>query len=188
MIVPQSLFDGLGALLPDIGIVAVADAPQAIPPFTATCVLLVEAIQDPGNLGSMLRSAAAFGVTSAWMSKDCAFAWSPKVLRAGQGAHFQLAVHEDADLGAVADALAAMACGSGDRRVRRNADRPRDGRARVALAVGNEGAGLSAGLRQRPTRRDDPDAGGHRVAERRRGDGGRALRDRAARATAAARR
>jgi TrmH family RNA methyltransferase len=147
MIVPQALFDGLGALLPDIGIVAVANAPRGDPEIRSDVVLLVEAVQDPGNLGSMLRSAAAFGVGAAWLSKDCAFAWSPKVLRAGQGAHFQLAVHEDADLGAVADALrrdgvrvlATVASGGTP------IDRATTAR-RVALAVGNEGAGLSAAL------------------------------------------
>jgi TrmH family RNA methyltransferase len=51
-----------------------------------------------------LRTAAAAGVRQALLSPGCAAAWSPKVLRAGQGAHFVLAIHEEADLEAFADA------------------------------------------------------------------------------------
>ena len=61
------------------------------------CVLL-EAIQDSGNVGAILRSAAAFGIRHAVLGKGCADAWSPKVLRAGAGAHFSLQVTESADL------------------------------------------------------------------------------------------
>ena len=57
-------------------------------------------VQDPGNVGAILRTAAAAGVGQALLGPGCAAAWSPKVLRAGQGAHFALAIHEDADLGA----------------------------------------------------------------------------------------
>lgn len=148
LVLPRALFDDLGALLPDIGIIAVATAPRAARPGRGDRVLLLEAIQDPGNLGSMLRSAAAFGVAEAFLSKDCAFAWAPKVLRAGQGAHFQLAIHEDADLPAVArelrrDGVRVLATvASGGTPI----DRATLG-ARVALAIGNEGAGLSAVLR-----------------------------------------
>lgn len=65
------------------------------------CVLL-EAIQDPGNLGSILRSAAAAGAGDAYLSAGCADAWSPKTLRAAMGAHFQLRIHEQSDLAKVA--------------------------------------------------------------------------------------
>jgi TrmH family RNA methyltransferase len=148
MVVPQALFDDLGALVSDVGIIAIAPAPPSTPREPQAVSLLVEAVQDPGNLGSMLRSAAAFGVADAWLSKECAFAWSPKVLRAGPGAHFQLAIHEDADLAAVAASLKRA-------RVRLLATVAADGtpidRAtlgdRVAIVVGNEGAGLSAPLR-----------------------------------------
>jgi TrmH family RNA methyltransferase len=148
LVLPRALFDDLGALVPDIGIVAVAPAPRAARRGRGERVLLLEAIQDPGNLGSMLRSAAAFGVAEAYLSKECAFAWSPKVLRAGQGAHFQLAIHEDADLPSVARQLR----GEGVRVLATVAnggtpiDRATLG-ARVAVAVGNEGAGLSDALR-----------------------------------------
>jgi RNA methyltransferase, TrmH family len=65
------------------------------------CVLL-EAIQDPGNLGSILRSAAAAGASDIYLSDGCADAWSPKTLRAAMGAHFLLHIHEQSSLADVA--------------------------------------------------------------------------------------
>lgn len=65
----------------------------------ASCLFL-EGIQDAGNIGTMLRSAAAFGVRQAVLGPGCADAWSPKVLRAGMGAHFALDIVESADLAA----------------------------------------------------------------------------------------
>ena len=64
----------------------------------ADAVLALEDVQDPGNVGSMLRSAAAAGVRHVALSKTCAFAWAPKVLRAAQGAHFSLNITEGVDL------------------------------------------------------------------------------------------
>ena len=58
---------------------------RSAPPTSACCWTTC---RIPGNVGSMLRSAAAAGVAQVLLSKHCAFAWSPKVLRAGQGAHF----------------------------------------------------------------------------------------------------
>jgi TrmH family RNA methyltransferase len=62
--------------------------------------ILLDGVQDPGNVGTLLRTAAAAGIKQALLSPGCASAWSPKVLRAGQGAHFALAIHEDVDLAA----------------------------------------------------------------------------------------
>jgi TrmH family RNA methyltransferase len=59
---------------------------------------LLDNLQDPGNLGSILRSAAAAGIEYVFCSKGTAFAWSPKVLRAGMGAHFGLKILENVDL------------------------------------------------------------------------------------------
>lgn len=67
--------------------------------------LMLDRVQDPGNLGTLLRTAAAAGLRHVILSEGCAAAWSPKVLRSGQGAHFSLEVHEHADLHAWLDHL-----------------------------------------------------------------------------------
>jgi TrmH family RNA methyltransferase len=65
---------------------------------TAENCVLLEAIQDAGNVGTILRSAAAFGIRYAALGKGCADAWSPKVLRAAAGAHFSIEIIENSDL------------------------------------------------------------------------------------------
>lgn len=60
--------------------------------------VLLDGIQDPGNVGTLLRTAAAAGVSQVLLAPGCAAVWSPKVLRAGQGAHFVLNLFEDVDL------------------------------------------------------------------------------------------
>jgi TrmH family RNA methyltransferase len=98
LVVPAALFAELAVLPAGVGILAVVPTPQPSATVAADFCLLLDDVQDPGNVGSMLRSAAAAGVVQVMMSKRCAFAWSPKVLRAGQGAHFLLEIHEDVDL------------------------------------------------------------------------------------------
>lgn len=58
-------------------------------------VLFLERIQDAGNLGTLLRTAAAAGVQQIKLSPGCVHVWSPKVLRAGMGAHFVLDIEEE---------------------------------------------------------------------------------------------
>jgi RNA methyltransferase, TrmH family len=96
------LFEDIAQVMTPTGVLAVIRTPDParVPEQLATCVLL-EGIQDPGNLGSILRTAVAAGVTHVLLAKGCVFAWSPKVLRAGQGAHFFLSIHEEVALAAV---------------------------------------------------------------------------------------
>jgi TrmH family RNA methyltransferase len=56
--------------------------------------VFLEGIQDPSNVGAILRSAAAFGVGRAVLDRGCADPWSPKTLRAGMGAHFRLGIEQ----------------------------------------------------------------------------------------------
>ncbi len=145
--IPPALFAELATLPDGIGIVAVVPTPRPAPGAAADFCVLLDDVQDPGNVGSALRSAAAAGVTQAWLSKHCAFAWSPKVLRAAQGAHFHLDIFEDVDLVAWAAAFRASGGHVVATVARGGADlfrAPLSGR--IAVAIGNEGAGLSPAL------------------------------------------
>jgi TrmH family RNA methyltransferase len=66
--------------------------PGAIAPHAGSVVL--DRVQDAGNVGSILRSASAFGFRQVLALQGTAALWSPKVLRAGMGAHFGLELHE----------------------------------------------------------------------------------------------
>jgi len=103
VLLPDGLFDGISQAVTPTGVLAVIQTPAqgALPERLGTCLLL-EGIQDPGNLGSILRTAVAIGLSHVLLSKGCAFAWSPKVLRAGQGAHFFLSIYEGVALHEVA--------------------------------------------------------------------------------------
>ncbi|MCX8086427.1 MAG: RNA methyltransferase [Rhodocyclaceae bacterium] len=80
-----------------LAVIAVPPAPSL--PSSGDCLLL-EAVQDAGNVGALLRTAAAAGIPHVLLGPGCAGAWTPRVLRAAQGAHFALALYEHVDLAA----------------------------------------------------------------------------------------
>lgn len=93
------LFSELATVESPSGIMAVIAQPRCTHAINHECdAVLLDGIQDPGNLGSIMRSAAAAGFRQILLSADCAQAWSPKTLRSAMGAHFQLDVHENSDL------------------------------------------------------------------------------------------
>lgn len=114
------------------------------------CVFL-DGVQDPGNLGAILRSAAAFGVPEVVLGTGCADPWSPKVLRAAMGAHFALRLRET-------NALARRFAEFAGERI---CTVPRDGtplhavdlRGRHAWAFGGEARGVSEAVAQAATLR-----------------------------------
>jgi len=141
----DSLFAELTELKSPTGILALIAVPDAAPSAARShFCLLLEDIQDPGNLGSMIRSAAAAGCDAVFLSQGCADAWSPKVLRAGMGGHFALAVHESADLIAIASGFPGRVYAAA--LTAKGSLYDCDLRCDTAFAVGNEGAGLSEGL------------------------------------------
>ena len=129
--IPAALFAEVSTLPVAVGAVAVVPTPAPSLPPPARFHLLLDDLQDPGNVGTMLRTAAAAGVEQVLLSKHCAFAWSPKALRAGQGAHFLTAIVEDVDLPAWAEdfrarggrVAAAVAQGGARRSTRGSLDR-----------------------------------------------------------------
>lgn len=141
----DSLFTELSELKTPSCILALIDLPRIpIALVQSSFCLLLEDIQDPGNLGSILRSAAAAGCDAVFLSKNCADAWSPKVLRAGMGGHFVLDIYESIDLLAMATSFQGkiFATVVGAKSNLYDCDL----RGKIAFAVGNEGAGLSESL------------------------------------------
>lgn len=63
---------------------------------TSDTQVFLEGVQDPGNVGAIIRSAAAFGVGRMVLDPSCADPWSPRALRAGMGGHFALRIDETA--------------------------------------------------------------------------------------------
>jgi TrmH family RNA methyltransferase len=99
VLLSDKLMSDLGLVDSPSGLLAVAKIPGAIAAADRVAdAILLDGVQDPGNVGTLLRTAAAAGIKQALLSPGCASAWSPKVLRAGQGAHFALTIHEDIDL------------------------------------------------------------------------------------------
>ncbi|MBQ2766861.1 MAG: RNA methyltransferase [Clostridia bacterium] len=108
-------------------------------------LLLLESLRDPGNLGTILRSAAAFGVDCVLMSSDCAELYNPRTLRAAMGAIFKLPTLRVDDLPAAVAALRqtgrrvwATALARDAQQLDRLTLSPQD-----CFLIGNEGHGLS---------------------------------------------
>lgn len=91
------LFDTLEQMPSPTPVLAIASVPEPPSLRRDGWCLLLDGVQDPGNVGTLLRTAAAAGVDQAWLGTGCADAWSPKVLRAAMGAHFALPVVERVD-------------------------------------------------------------------------------------------
>ena len=103
ILLDDALFHALRQLEQGVAVLFVIDVPQlAVPDRIERSCAMLDRIQDPGNVGSILRSAAAAGIVDIYASCGCASGWSPKVLRAGMGAHFHLRIHEDCDLHSLA--------------------------------------------------------------------------------------
>lgn len=94
VVVPEALMAGLSGLESPAGMGFVWDLPQGQTPDLAGATVVLDRLQDAGNVGSILRSAAAMGFGQVLALKGTAGLWSPKVLRAGMGAHFALRLVE----------------------------------------------------------------------------------------------
>jgi TrmH family RNA methyltransferase len=103
--------------------------------------VFMEGVQDPANVGAIMRSAAAFGIGCVVLDAACADPWSPRALRAGMGGQFALSIVETKDLGAEIEAFkGAVAC-TVPRGGIALADAPLD--RSMAWLFGAEGRGLS---------------------------------------------
>ena len=141
----DQLFRQLSTVATPTGVLATVNTPRppALPAEIDACVM-VEDIQDPGNLGSLLRSAAAAGIHQVFLSKSSVHAWSPRVLRAGMGAHFMLNIYEQCELEPLMRTFKGRVIATSHHA--KSSLYELDLTGKVALLFGNEGAGLSQEL------------------------------------------
>jgi len=98
---PARLMRGLSALSSEPVVMFVVQPPApALPEHISDSALMLDGVQDPGNVGTLLRSAAAAGIRYVLAGHGTASCWSSKALRAGQGAQFGLSIYESVDLAA----------------------------------------------------------------------------------------
>ena len=120
--------------------------PEAPAPAPRTTTLILENLQDPGNLGTLIRSAEAFGAQQIYLTPDTVNQWNPKVVRASAGSVFRIPITR-ATLPRIAEDLAkqgttiyaAVAQQANSASLLETTFTPQ-----TALLIGNEGAGLSA--------------------------------------------
>jgi TrmH family RNA methyltransferase len=152
IVLPDNLYAPLSQVEHGVGILFVIDTPQrAVPDTLLTSAVLLDQLQDPGNVGSILRSAAASGIQEVYCSPGTAFCWSPKVLRAAMGAHFVLDIFENVDLSALIGSSSIAVLATSGYAEQRLYDM--DLRRPVAWLLGHEGQGVSAPLLAQATHR-----------------------------------
>jgi TrmH family RNA methyltransferase len=141
VVIADALFTGLSTLESPAPMGFVLDLPAtpALLPDAATVIL--DRVQDAGNVGAILRSASAFGFTQVLAIKGTAALWSTKVLRAGMGAHFGLHLIEGMEHAALDDLrLPVITTSSHDGELLHRQKLPWP----CAWALGHEGQGVSA--------------------------------------------
>ncbi len=148
LVLNESLWRALSALESPAQMGFVIDLPAAALIAGKRATVILDRVQDAGNVGSILRSACAFGFEQVIALTGTAALWSPKVLRAGMGAHFGLSLIEGAelsDLDALELPLLVTSSHLGEYLHRADLTMP------CAWALGHEGQGVCAALSQRAT-------------------------------------
>ena len=141
--VPDALMAGISGLESPAGVGFVWDLPEAVGLQAGGAAVVLDRLQDAGNVGSTLRSAAAMGFVQVLALKGTAGLWSPKVLRAGMGAHFALHLVEGLaadDLRDLAVPLLVTSSHQGDLLHQARLPWP------CAWVLGHEGQGVSPAL------------------------------------------
>lgn len=103
IVISDVLYDSVSALESPARMGFVFDMAQIPVIQSGVATVVLDRVQDAGNVGAILRSASAFGFRQIIALKGSAALWSPKVLRAGMGAHWGLQLIEGADLGCLSE-------------------------------------------------------------------------------------
>jgi TrmH family RNA methyltransferase len=150
IVLPDALFASISGLESPARMAWVLGLPAPARPDPAAPTVVLDRVQDAGNVGSILRSSAAFGFRQVLAMKGSAALWSPKVLRAGMGAHFGLTLVEglaEDDLEALAVPLLATHVHAGDWLHRAALPWP------CAWVFGHEGQGVAPQIEARAAQR-----------------------------------
>jgi TrmH family RNA methyltransferase len=137
------------------GILAIAEVPkyrlEDLPTAEPFRLLVLDAVQDPGNVGTIIRTAAAMGTTATFSLPGTVDLWNAKVVRSGMGAHFRhpclTGTWDELDTFRRERSVDVWAADAGGESVEQLSPP-----ARLALVVGNEGGGLSSQSRERADR------------------------------------
>ena len=143
IVIPDALFAHISGLESPAGMGYVVDLPTQPALNVLVASVVLDRVQDAGNVGSILRSAAAFGFGQVIALKGTAALWSPKVLRAGMGAHFGLQLLEGIapeNVAALAVPMVVTSSHEGDVLGQARLPMP------CAWVLGHEGQGVSAFL------------------------------------------
>ena len=146
IVIPDTLFAGISGLESPGRMGCLLDWPPKPDVQADVATVILDRVQDAGNVGSILRSAAAFGFKQVLALKGTAALWSPKVLRAGMGAHFGLALVEGVEpdmLDALHVPLVVTSSHGGQLIHQQRLPSP------CAWVMGHEGQGVSEALMQR---------------------------------------
>ena len=130
------------------GILAVLTRRALPPPQPVDFIFISDGVRDPGNLGSMLRTAAAAGVHLIYLAEGSADPWAPKVVRAAMGAHFHLPL-QDATWEEIGEGLRAAGATAFLADTHGALDYTRaDFRSPLAIVIGGEAEGASQAARK----------------------------------------
>ena len=94
IVIPDAFFTDISGLASPAAMGFVIDLPADLVVLGQVATVILDRVQDAGNVGAILRSASAFGFSQVIALKGTAALWSPKVLRAGMGAHFGLTLFD----------------------------------------------------------------------------------------------
>lgn len=148
IVLPDALYHAISQVEAGLGLLFVIDVPQPVLPNDTNglqrSAVLLDGLQDPGNLGSLFRSAAAAGIQHVFCNSGTVHAWSPKVLRAGMGAHFLLKIVENVDLATLIPTLGVPVLATSSHATKSLYDM--DLKSPVAWIFGHEGRGVASDL------------------------------------------
>jgi RNA methyltransferase, TrmH family len=146
VVVADALFEGISALESPAHMAFVIELAKAPQMNARAPSVILDRVQDAGNVGAILRSAAAFGFRQVIAIKGTAALWGPKVLRAGMGAHFGLQLIEGVETAALdAMELPIIATSSHAGQLLHKTRLPWP----CAWALGHEGQGVASELASR---------------------------------------